>query len=114
MIQNPQHPDFGDVPVAQLTQGHLEDFYRHLRENSVTAEGKTLNEYAGDLLRAAVVCGWFPGLTVADVRNMPPWKVVWLFRWINDFLKSALEIDPNSFRPLSNVQPSPDSGPRTN
>lgn len=112
MIANPVHADFGEVPVAQLTQGHLEDFYKHLRENNVTADGKTINEYAGDLLRAAVACGWFPTLMVADVRNMHPCKVMWLFRWINDFLKAAFDIDPNSFRPLSNAQHESDGLPQ--
>jgi hypothetical protein len=92
----PQHLDYGEMTVANITQGMLEDYYRHLRENKIDVEGKSLNEYAGDLVRAAVAVGWFPDLTVMDVRNLPPWKVIWLYQWINGFLVSALGTDPNS------------------
>jgi hypothetical protein len=110
----PQHPEYGEMPIANITQGMLEDFYRYLRDNKIETADKALNEYAGDLVRAAVLVGWFPTLTVMDVRNLPPWKVIWLYQWINKFLLSALGADPNSSGPSLSAPEIPNDSPPKN
>jgi hypothetical protein len=95
MSDYPSCPEFGEVRAADVSQRTLEAFYRKLREDNVRAEGVTINEYAGGIVRAAVAVGWLLDLTAADIENMPPRKVMWLFAWIDRRLKSFYTIDPN-------------------
>jgi len=114
MIENPKHLVYGEVSVAPLTQGAVEAFYKYLRENDIKAEERSFNEYAGDLVRAAVAVGWFPGVMVAEIANMEPWKVTWLYQWINQFLISVMGIDPNSSGPSSSMPATESDGLQKN
>jgi hypothetical protein len=103
MIEAPLHTEYGTVEVVQPTQRLLEAFYKYLRDNDIKGEGITINEYAGGVVRAAVATGWFPGLVVADIDNMHPGKVFWLYKWFDELLGSFFHLDPNSFGRSSNV-----------
>lgn len=99
-----EHTEFGQVETAKLTHGHVVKFYARLREKSADAEKLSPNEFAGAVLQSAVEAGWFPGLTVADIDNMDPRRVIWLGGWVGSFLNSTVMIDPNSSGPSSNMQ----------
>jgi hypothetical protein len=97
MSEYPACAEFGEVRAAAVNQRTLEAFYQRLRADNVQVEGATINEYAGGVVKAAVAVGWLQGLTSADVENMDPRKVMWLFAWIDRRLKSFYTIDPNWF-----------------
>lgn len=111
-MSNPTCSEFGEIPAAAMTQRTLEAFYQRLRADNVQAEDVTINEYAGGLVKTAVAVGWLQGLTLADVENMEPRKVFWLYTWVDRQLRAFFTPDPNWYGLPSNAPETQDGSPR--
>jgi hypothetical protein len=84
--------------VDPIVQGHLEAYYRLLREHQVSEEDSTSPtiENIGAACRAAIEAGMVEGEWSADEVATWPFKVVHE-RWdmIQVALKDCLTLDPN-------------------
>lgn len=88
------HEKFGKCVLMDLTQKRMEDFHREMKGKEV----EVLSVFRGDSVRIAIKLGILmePAMTVEDVDELQPAKVVWIADCIGKLFVEAMQIDPLS------------------
>ena len=81
-----------DVVLHELKQRHIEAFAVAIK----AAFELPLAKYRGEVVRAAVTCGWIksPEIKVNDVGEMKAGAVRWLSEKLATVYTDAMELDP--------------------